>query len=160
MLALFEFDATFGILLDTSTFQPHTLLDGKDESCKKFMRYVLRHLCSRETHTLISPNRSRARLRGPKRNGAGTAPNVRGWGARQFTIGMVCLFAFLSGTLEAYKAALLAVTVRTSGDIVQNLLDGCYWKLSFMVPVELTMAGLLYVSLFGIDISVHVPSAV
>jgi hypothetical protein len=138
------------------TFLPHANLDAKDDSCKKFLRYA-RSICG--THGLISPICSRVRLRGPKRNGAGTAPNVRGWGARQLTIGMVCLYALLSGTLEAYKAALLAVAVRTSGDVMQNLLDGCYWKLSFMVPVELGLATLLYVSLFGIDISVHVPSA-
>ena len=62
--------------------------------------------------------------RGPKNNGRGSAPNVRAWGARQLTIGMVCLYAFLSGEVAAYTAMLVAVTSRVtplSGTIVSVL---------------------------------------
>ena len=85
--------------------------------------------------------------RGPKNNGRGSAPNVRAWGARQLTIGMVCLYAFLSGEVAAYTAMLVAVTSRVTGDVLQNIIDGCWWKLAVFVPVEGLMAGLLYMAL-------------
>ena len=85
--------------------------------------------------------------RGPKTNGRGSAPNVRAWGARQAAIGLVFFYAFFSAEPAAYTAALIALFMRVLGDSVQNLLDGCYWKLGVFVPVEGMAILLIYLSL-------------
>ena len=79
-------------------------------------------------------------LRGPKANGRATAPNVRGWGGRQFAIGAVFFFAYFSGELVAFQAALIALCARACSDVVQNLIDGCYWKCFLFGSVELMIA--------------------
>ena len=84
--------------------------------------------------------------RGPKTNGRGTAPNVRAWGARQAAIGLTFTYAFFSAEAAAYTAALIALLTRISGDVIQNLLDGCYWKLGIFLPVEGVACILLFLS--------------
>ena len=79
-------------------------------------------------------------LRGPKANGRASAPNVRGWGVRQLSIGCVFAFAYYSGEIVAFQAALIALCARACSDVVQNLIDGCYWKVALFGSVELSIA--------------------
>ena len=83
-------------------------------------------------------------LRGPKSNGRGAAPNVRGWGVRQLAIGSVFAWAVYTQEVAAYQAAFLALGVRATGDAVQNLFDGCMWKVAFFLGVEGAIAGYLF----------------
>ena len=110
---LFETDLFGGVLSDTAKFK------------------VLKEL---------APGSMAAFLRGPKANGRATAPNVRGWGGRQFAIGAVFFFAYFSGELVAFQAALIALCARACSDVVQNLIDGCYWKCFLFGSVELMIA--------------------
>ncbi|EOD41477.1 hypothetical protein EMIHUDRAFT_420223 [Emiliania huxleyi CCMP1516] len=114
-----EVDLLQGVLLDTAKFKALSPLT--DESLAAF-------------------------LRGPKANGRGTAPNVRAWGARQFAVGAVFGFAAISGEVAAYQAALVALLARCGGDVLQNLLDGCMWKVALFLGVEGVAGALMYVS--------------
>ena len=83
--------------------------------------------------------RARARKnhgRGPKKDGRGTAPNVRAWGARQCAVGATMIYALIVQQQVAFTCATVAVFARVTGDVIQNVLDGCYWKLAIFVPVE------------------------
>ena len=75
-------------------------------------------------------------LRGPKRNGRGAAPNVRAWGARQATISLPFWFALMTYEKAAFQIAFLCLFSRICGDIVQNLIDGCYWKVGLFLGFE------------------------
>ena len=75
-------------------------------------------------------------LRGPKRNGRGTAPNVRAWGARQFTISITFWAALMTYEKVAFQIAFLCLFTRICGDILQNLLDGCLWKVGLFLGFE------------------------
>ena len=75
-------------------------------------------------------------LRGPKRNGRGKAPNVRAWGARQATISVPFWFALVTGEQVAYQIAFLCLLTRIIGDMVQNAIDGCYWKVGLFASFE------------------------
>ena len=74
--------------------------------------------------------------RGPKKDGRGTAPNVRAWGARQCAVGATMIYALIVQQQVAFTCATVAVFARVTGDVIQNVLDGCYWKLAIFVPVE------------------------
>ena len=78
--------------------------------------------------------------RGPKINGRGTAPNVRAWGARQLAIGCVFWWAVYTQETVAYMGALIALLARATGDAIQNLFDGCYWKVALFLSVETMVA--------------------
>ena len=67
---------------------------------------------------------------------------MRAWGARQAAIGMTFAYALFSGEEAAYTAALIALLTRVLGDCIQNILDGCYWKLFIFCPME-GLCGLL-----------------
>ena len=100
--ALFlEKDLLFGLLLETDSFRVPPLPYGTWQ----------------------------AFLRGPKKNGRGTAPNVRAWGARQLTISVPFWFALVSFQKIAFQIAFISLITRITGDILQNFLDGCYWKI-------------------------------
>ena len=60
---------------------------------------------------------------------------------------MVFAYAYLSQEPAAFTAALIALTSRVTGDVIQNLLDGCYWKLAIFVPVEGAAALGVYLSI-------------
>ena len=106
---LFETDCLAGCLLETDKFKELKPLEKG--STKEF-------------------------LRGPKKNGRGTAPNVRAWGARQLTIGIPFWFALMTSELVAYQIAFLCLLTRICGDIAQNVLDGCYWKVGLFLSFE------------------------
>ena len=111
---LFEKDLLMGILADTATFKAIPLI----ETSKPFFR-------------------------GTKSNGRGAAPNVRGWGVRQMAIGSVFTWAVYTQQVAAYQAAFLALGVRATGDALQNLFDGCMWKVGLFLGVEGVIAGYL-----------------
>ena len=73
---------------------------------------------------------------------------MRGWGARQLAIGMVLLTALILQEKGAFTTALVAVLARVVGDVLQNILDGCYWKLAVFVPVEGVFCFLIYYALY------------
>ena len=83
-------------------------------------------------------------LRGPKKNGRGTAPNVRAWGARQATLAVPYVFALMTGEQIAYQIALVCLVGRITGDILQNILDGCYWKVGLFLGFEGPALFMLY----------------
>ena len=127
---LFQKDLSSGFLLATDKFElPNPNLEQK--KWKVFMRCDARTLApapARKADARPLPARV-PRCRGPKRDGLGTAPNVRAWGARQLTVGMVLLTALLLQEKGAFTTAKVAVFTRVTGDVIQNVLDGCYWKL-------------------------------
>ena len=98
----------FGTLLETETLKPPPFVKG---SLYEF-------------------------LRGPKSNGRGKAPNARAWGARQLTLSVPFWFALMSSEQAAYQIAFLCLLTRIVGDMVQNFLDGCYWKVGLFASFE------------------------
>ena len=60
---------------------------------------------------------------------------------------MTLLAALLLQDKGAFTTALVAVFTRVSGDVAQNLLDGCYWKLAIFIPVEGAFCFLIYYAL-------------
>ena len=65
---------------------------------------------------------------------------MRAWGGRQFAIGCVFWYALFSAEPAAYMAALVALLARASSDVVQNALDGCYWKVGLFACVETSVS--------------------
>mmetsp|Transcript_18392 Transcript_18392/g.54649 ORF Transcript_18392/g.54649 Transcript_18392/m.54649 type:complete len:158 (+) Transcript_18392:216-689(+) len=109
-LALFlETDLLYYTLLDVDTMKPKPLLKG---SWAAFLR---------------GPN---------KRTGRGKAPNVRAWGARQLTVSVPFWFALYTGELLAFQIAFACLLTRICGDIAQNAIDGCWWKVALFAGFE------------------------
>jgi len=75
-------------------------------------------------------------LRGFKRTGRGTAPNIRAWGVRQTAIGVGLWYGAFAGNWGAALCAIIVMGARVGGDIIQNILDGCFWKVGIFVFVE------------------------
>merc|ERR1711988_761443 len=117
---ILEKDPSFRMLLDAGPFEEKEPLEGR----AKF-------------------------LRGNKRSGRGTAPNMRAWGTRQLCIGVALFYGAFSGDRGSMATALIAFVTRICGDVLQCLLEGCYWKLAVFLPVEGVMACVLGLFLSG-----------
>ena len=61
---------------------------------------------------------------------------------------MTLLAALILQDKGALTAALVAVLARVTGDVFQNILDGCYWKLAIFIPVEGAFCFLIYYALY------------
>ena len=61
---------------------------------------------------------------------------------------MVLLTALILQDKGAFITALVAVFARVTGDVIQNILDGCYWKLAVFVPVEGVFCFLIFYALY------------
>ena len=54
------------------------------------------------------------------------------------------VFALVTGEQIAYQIALVCLVGRITGDILQNILDGCYWKCGLFLGFEGPALFMLY----------------
>ena len=76
-----------------------------------------------------------------------TAPNVRGWGTRQFVVSLAFWYALYSGEKAAYECAMLGLLGRVSGDIVHWVFEKSWWRVAVFSSVEPLGAYLMYVAM-------------
>ena len=74
---------------------------------------------------------------------------MRAWGTRQLSVGVGLWYGAFSGDRGSMATALVVFFTRICGDVINCLLDGCYWKLGVFLPVEGVMAVILALFLGG-----------
>ena len=63
-----------------------------------------------------------------------SAAATAGWA--EATLAVPYIFALVTGEQIAYQIALVCLVGRITGDILQNILDGCYWKCGLFLGFE------------------------
>ena len=66
-------------------------------------------------------------------------------------------FAVITAEKVAYQIAFLCLIGRITGDIIQNLFDGCYWKVAFFIMCEGLALVLVYFVFEGKNLIIETP---